>query len=77
VLKILIACSLAEHMRLKSLKMPGVLSIRLMRFSPKKPQIRASNRFFLPVLKSPTLVGFCGLINLEPKFSCLGPSKVS
>ncbi len=52
-----------------------MLSMRLMRFSPKIHQIRAKNNFFLSVLKSPTQIGFVGVINLEQNISCLGPFK--
>ncbi len=36
-----------------------------------------SSVIFLPVLKSPTQIGFDGIINLETEFSCLGPFKYS
>jgi hypothetical protein len=51
--------------------------MRLMRFSPKIHQIRSINKFFLSILKSPTQIGFAGVINLEPNISCLGPFKHS
>ncbi len=31
---------------------------------------------FLSVLKSPTQIGFDGVLNLEPNISCLGPFKL-
>ncbi len=54
-----------------------MLSMRLMRFSPKIHQIGSINKFFLSLMKSPTQKGFDGVLNLEPNISCLGPFKHS
>jgi hypothetical protein len=45
-------------------------SMPLMRFSTNIHQIRAINYFFLSILKSPTQIGFDGVINLEPNIPC-------
>ncbi len=54
-----------------------MLSMRLMRFLPKIHPIRGTNKFFLLVPKSPTQIGFDGVINQEPNISCLGPFKLT
>jgi hypothetical protein len=36
----------------------------------------SNKKNFLSVLKSPTQIGFEGVINLEPYISCLGPFNI-